>query len=69
MSRFKDFLNLMDSIDKPKTGTLEENNSFYLAMIATCLCDIAKSLAVLADSSEMGKLMIDTDKKEKKGKK
>ena len=59
--RYKDFTDMIKSIEKPESGSLEELNSFYLAMIATCVCDMAKSLALLADSSEAGKLIIEAD--------
>lgn len=64
--RIKDNKELRDSIIKPETGTLEELNSFYLAMIATYICDISKSLAILADSSEVGKELIKQDCKKEK---
>lgn len=48
----------------PDAGTLEELNSNYLATIASYMCDISKSLALIADSSEAGKLAIKLERLE-----
>lgn len=69
MTRTEDNDAIIEWIDekKPEAGTLEELNSFYLATTATLLCDISKSLAILADSFAMSRAVIESEMK-KEGK-
>ena len=64
--QLKEAIKVIDHINKtaPKTGTLEELNNTYLAGIASLLANIAQSLAIIADSSEVGKMLIEQEYEE-----
>lgn len=69
MTKFEETLDVIHHYVKemPKKGTNDELNNSYLCGIAMFLCDISKSLAILADSSEFGKMLVQADE-EKEGK-
>lgn len=65
MTRSEDNDAIIEWIDqhKPEAGTLEELNSFYMSAMATLMCDISKSVAILADSFAMSRAVIESEMK------
>ncbi|MEE1189355.1 MAG: hypothetical protein UHN41_01145 [Bacteroidales bacterium] len=59
--KIKETLDVIEQYNNnlPEEGTVEQLNIVYLAGIATFLADISKSLAIIADSSEVGKMLIE----------
>lgn len=68
MMKIKETLDVIEQYNNnlPKEGTIEQLKIVYLAGIATFLADISKSLAIIADSSEVGKMLIEQSR-EKEG--
>lgn len=66
MMKIKETLDAIEHYNNnlPKEGTIEQLNDVYLAGIAMFLADISKSLAIIADSSEVGKMLIKQSQKE-----
>lgn len=65
MTQLEQAIKVIDHINKvsPEKGSLEELNNAYLAGIASLLANIAESLAILADSSEVGKMLMQEEVK------
>lgn len=68
MMKIKETLDVLEHYNNslPKKGTIEQLNNAYLCGIAMFLADISKSLAIIADSSEVGKMLIEQSR-EKEG--
>lgn len=66
MMKIKETLDVLEHYNNnlPKKGTIEQLNNAYLAGIAMFLADISKSLAIIADSSEVGKMLIEQSREE-----
>ena len=66
MMKIKETLDVLEHYNNnlPKKGTIEQLNNAYLCGIAIFLADISKSLAIIADSSEVGKMLIEQSREE-----
>lgn len=66
MMKIEETLDVLEHYNNnmPKKGTIEQLNNAYLCGIAMFLADISKSLAIIADSSEVGKMLIQQSREE-----